>query len=96
MNSFVVVYTILTTPDFEQLPSFEMDPIQLIQFLELSARIRNVYGLAYEIDPKGLLPDADLKRAVEQVWNVSSPDRVRRSIQAVVKALDDRLETVVS
>jgi hypothetical protein len=81
---------------FEQLPSFEMDAIQLAQFLELSARIRNVYGLAYEVDAAGLLPDADLRRAVEQVWNVKSPDRVRRSVQALVKALDDRLETVMS
>lgn len=79
---------------FELLQSFEMEAIQPSQFLELADRIRKIYGLAYNVDAIDLISDADLKRAAEQVWTVRSPDRVRRSIQAVIKALDDRLERV--
>lgn len=77
---------------FEQLPSFEMEPLQRAEFMELTDRIRRVYGLAYEIPEKRLLSNDEVLRAVEQVWNVRSPDRVRRTIQAVVKTLDDHLD----
>ncbi len=35
---------------------------------------------------------AELGRLVKKLWAVASPERVRRSIQGVVQALDERLE----
>ena len=77
---------------FDQLPFFEMEPIQRREFADLASRIRTVYGVAYDIDPERLLPAGDLEQVVDQLWTVQSPDRVRRAIQGVVKALDDSLE----
>ena len=78
---------------FDQLPSFELDPIERDEFLVLAGRIRSVYGLAYECDPEHLLSDEDLEAVVHELWTVASPERVRRGIQGIVQALDDRLGT---
>jgi hypothetical protein len=77
---------------FDQLPFFEMVPIRRGEFADLAARIRAVYGIAYDGDPSCLLSNADLHRAVDELWTVRSPDRVRRAIQGIVRALDDRLD----
>lgn len=77
---------------FDKLPSFEMEPIQRSEFAELAERIRSVYGIAYDCDARRLLSDRDLGRTVDRLWAVQSPDRVRRAIQGIVKALDDRLD----
>jgi len=77
---------------FDRLPFFEMEPISLAEFADLARRIRSVYGAAYDVNAHRLLPDADLDRVVERLWTVRSPDRVRKAIQGVVKALDDGLE----
>jgi hypothetical protein len=77
---------------FDQLPFFEMEPIEHAEFVDLARRIRAVYEAAYGTDSRRLLSDGALDRVVEQLWTVRSPDRVRRAIQGVVKALDDRLD----
>lgn len=74
---------------FDQLPFFEMEPIQRREFAELATRIRAVYGVAYEANPKRLITDQNLDELVDKLWAVRSPERVRRAIQGVVKALDD-------
>jgi hypothetical protein len=77
---------------FDQLPFFEMEPIQRREFADLAKRIRAVYGTAYDMDAGRVLSDRNLDRVVDDLWTVRSPERVRRSIQGVVKALDDRLD----
>jgi hypothetical protein len=77
---------------FDELPSFKMEPIERPEFVDLAKRIREVYGAAYDAEPKRLVSDGELDRLVDQLWTVRSPDRVRRAIQGVVNALDDRLE----
>lgn len=74
------------------LPAFEMDEISDQAFLELAHRLRTVHGAAYEWDAQVALTDADLIRLVSELWSVPSPDRVRRAIQGVVQALDERLD----
>lgn len=76
---------------FDRLPFFEMDPIEQAEFLDLAERIRAMYAIAYNGQPARLLSDSDLRRVVADLWIVRSPDRVRRAIQGVVKALDDQL-----
>ncbi len=77
---------------FDRLPSFEMEPIRRDQFLALAKKIRSVHGVAYQWDADKRLTDKDLSRLVNELWAVSSPERVRRAIQGVVKGLDDCLE----
>ena len=76
---------------FDQLPFFKMEPIQRREFAELASRIRTVYGVAYDANPQQLITDRHLGD-VDQLWTVRSPERVRRAIQGVVKALDDGLD----
>lgn len=79
---------------FDRLPFFEMEAIQKREFVELAARIRSVYRVAYDSGVTPLLSDGQLGRLVEDLWAIRSPDRVRRAIQGVVNALDDRLAEV--
>lgn len=77
---------------FDRLPSFEMEPISRAQFLALAKKIRSVHGVAYQWDADKRLTDSDLSRLVDELWMVSTPERVRRAVQGVVKALDECLE----
>jgi hypothetical protein len=77
---------------FDRLPAFELDAIACDEFLALARRIRAVYGLAYGCNAEGLLPNHDLETAVHQLWTITSPELVRRAIQGVVQALDERLD----
>ena len=77
---------------FDQLPFFEMEPIEYSEFAELATRIRTVYGIAYDGDAGRLFPAGEMDRVVEELWTVRSPDRVRRAIQGIVKELDDHLD----
>jgi hypothetical protein len=77
---------------FDRLPAFELDPIERDEFVVLARRIRSVYGQAYDCGAEDLLPDGDLDTLANKLWAVASPERVRRAIQGVVNALDDRLD----
>ncbi len=79
---------------FDRLPHFEMEPIQRKEFKDLAIRIRRVYEAAYNGEQRVVLIDSELDEIVDQLWRVTSPDRVRRAIQGFVQALDDRLEPV--
>lgn len=77
---------------FDQLPSFEMDQITHADFLLLAGKIREVHGIAYDWGAASGFDDRRLGTVVDELWSVSSPDRVRRAIAGLVKALDERLE----
>ncbi len=77
---------------FDDLPSFEMDPITRLQFFELAKKIRSVHGLAYEWNAKRALPDKRLLDLVDELWSIASPERVRRGIEGVVRRLDEVLD----
>ena len=81
---------------FDRLPYFEMEPIECSEFADLAARIRTVYGIAYDVDAGRLFPDGEMNQIVEKLWTVRSPDRVRRSIQGIVEALDGRLDQLLN
>jgi len=77
---------------FDQLPCFEMEPIQRPELDELARRIRAIHAVAYDGGTGRSLPDVELDKIVDKLWAVRSPERVRRAIQGIVKALDDRLD----
>lgn len=76
------------------LPAFEMEEITEQEFLDLAHRLRAVHGTAYEWDAQDAVTDAELLGIVAELWSVPSPERVRRAIQGVVRALDERLDEV--
>lgn len=78
---------------FDQLPSFEMAPISQDQFLLLARRIREMHGAAYGWQAEKSFFDKKLVTLVNELWAISSPERIRRSIQGVVRALDGNLES---
>lgn len=77
---------------FDALPSFELEPVSEKEFLELANRIRSLHGIAHEWDSTSTFSTAQLTRLVRDLWSIASPERVRRAIQGVVHALDERLE----
>ena len=74
-----------------ELPTFELNEIAEQEFLQLARQLRVVHGVAFEWAAQVALPDVALCNLVAEVWAVPSPDRVRRSIQAVIAGLDELL-----
>ena len=79
---------------FDALPFFELEPVTEKEFLELADKIRRAHGIAHRWDSASELGTAELSRLVRRLWAVASPERVRRAIQGVVQALDEKLEKV--
>jgi hypothetical protein len=77
---------------FDGLPFFELDPIDLEDFLVLASKIRDVHGRAYQWPAGKRLNDERLRELAQQVWVAGSPERVRRAIKGIVDALDDTLD----
>jgi hypothetical protein len=77
---------------FDALPFFELEPVTEKEFLELAGKIRLVHGIAHCWDSVKGLGTSDLRSLVRRLWAVESPERVRRAIQGVIQALDERLE----
>ncbi len=77
---------------FDALPFFELEAVSEHEFLELAQKIRVVHGSAHGWNATTEYGTAELGRLVKKLWAVASPERVRRSIQGVVQALDERLE----
>ncbi|MCI0407803.1 MAG: ATP-binding protein [Acidobacteria bacterium] len=77
---------------FDRLPAFEMDPIDIKAILELARKIRTAHGLAYGWDAEAAVPDRALEAACQELGENPLPDRIRRAISGVVKLLDGRLQ----
>ncbi len=80
----------------DRLPALEVPAIEREDAGELACRIRAVHALAYRWDAARSLPDSDLAGVVDQQWRIDSPDRLRRTIQATIEALDARRATVAA
>lgn len=78
---------------FDQLPAFEMAPIDSEMITQLGCKIRQVHSVAYEWDACSAVPDPELSRACRTLGSSPLPDRVRRAIVGIVKVLDDRCQS---
>jgi hypothetical protein len=69
-----------------------MSEIRASDFLQLAKKIRGVHGAAYDWDAAGAFEEAELRRIVDRLWAVESPERVRTAIQDLVRELDALLD----
>lgn len=77
---------------FDQLPAFEVDPINTAMLVQLAHKIRHVHAVAYDWNPSAVVSDAELLETCRAFGASPLPDRVRRAIVEVVKVLDDRCQ----
>ena len=72
--------------------SFALTPPNRADIESLARTIRSVHAIAYELAPDETLGDSDLLGAVEKLLGISSQDRIRQTIEGIVRALDDVTE----
>ena len=77
---------------FDRLPTFEMSPLEVSELEELSMRILETHGIAYDWEPDLLMKYSHLRQIVHQAASLQIQDRARHTIVTVVKALDHLLE----
>jgi BREX system ATP-binding protein BrxC/D len=77
---------------FDLLQAFELESLSSADGLRLAKRIRDVHGRAYAWDASRYMTDVALRKLVETLWRIDSPDRVRHAIQSVVRELDTQME----
>jgi len=76
---------------FDDLPTFEMSPLEVPELLELAARIAPVHERAYGYG----VPETALQSmndSVAEAANSAIQDRARQAIKSAVQALDNALE----
>lgn len=79
---------------FDELPHFELSPIDFNDLLRLCSQIAHVHSRAYEWDTEKLF---DWKQAVASLWrhwNPHSPERIRTSATLFVDLLDRALDGI--
>lgn len=87
MNRFSVDYS-----ELRQFPTFEMQPLEVIQLLELAERIRETHAQALGWDAKAGMSDTSLQEVVRKTAASPVQDRSRQTIKRVVSALDEAFE----
>ena len=78
--------------NFDKLPYFRLDPINVEDAFLLAKRIRDVHAVAYNWNAKESLGDVDLHRYCKQVMMVERPDKIRQAIVSIVGLLDSHLD----
>lgn len=79
---------------FDELPHFELSPIEFDDFRKLCAQILHVHAQAYEWHPAADLDWQQTGNFVIEHWNPGSPERIRMATKAFVDYLDDELDRV--
>jgi hypothetical protein len=74
---------------FDALPTYEMSPLTTEQLKELSMRILEAHGIAYDWEPDLEMKASHLKEIVSKAASLRIQDRARHVIVSVVKALDE-------
>ena len=80
------------TAQFEQIPTFQMSPLEVEELKTLAMRILETHGVAYDWEPDLVMKTAQLDAIVQKAAAVQIQDRARHTITTVVKALDDLLQ----
>ena len=78
--------------NFDNLPFFRLDPIDVGDVFLLAKRIRKVHGIAYDWDAERTVSDPKLQQHCEQLMMMEAPDKIRQAIIRVVGILDTGLE----
>jgi hypothetical protein len=77
---------------FDDLPYFQLEPINFDDMFLLAKRIRQVHAIAYEWDAKKELNDPELRKQCKNLMKVDAPDKIRQAIISVIGHLDTKLE----
>lgn len=73
---------------FDELPIYEMSPLDLPELEELSNKIIDVHGIAYQWEPDLVIKASKVKKIVQSGASMPVQDRSRNVIINIVKALD--------
>ena len=76
----------------DNIPTFEMSPLEIDHLKELAQKVRVIHGLAYNWDINTNSIELGLNSVVERLGNIAVQNRTRQTIQEVVKFLDNQLE----
>ena len=76
----------------DELPHFELSPLDLDDFLQLVAKVMLVHSRAYDWDPLNALDWSDVGTFLRTKWQPHSPDRMRATSKALIELLDASLD----
>ncbi|MCJ7514977.1 MAG: ATP-binding protein [Dehalococcoidia bacterium] len=74
---------------FNELPTFEMAPLELTQLEELSHKILDTHAIAFGWNPQGEISSVDLSAEIDELASVQIPNRTRHFITEFTKYLDE-------
>ena len=77
---------------FDRLATFEMSPLVFTELTDLARKIVGAHGLAYNWEPERIISRAQVDEIVAKAVALQIQDKTRRTIVAVVSALDHALE----
>lgn len=77
---------------FDELPTFEMSPLTIVELEDVALKIMDVHGVAYRWDPRSIPQSSKIKSVIEQAANIQVQDRTRNAIKEAVKFLDNTFE----
>ena len=77
---------------FDVLPTFELSPLDKKDLRELSIRILDAHGIAYDWEPDLIMKNSQLRSIIDEAMLAQIQDRARYAIKSVVNALDDLYE----
>lgn len=77
---------------FDQLPTFQMSPLDFGELLALGRKILDTHGVAFRWRPGSVITNSQFREIVRNAAEVQVQDRARHTITEVVKVLDRLLE----
>lgn len=79
-------------PNFDELPCFRLDPIDINDVVSLAKKIRNVHSRAYGWRAEEEIDDDELEGYCVELMMTDSPNKIREVVVSVVALFDERLE----
>jgi len=77
---------------FDNLPTFEMSPLDVPHLQDLAKKIKDIHGIAYGWDTNSSSIESGIISVVQKSGNIAVQDRTRQTIKEVVTFLDSQLE----
>ncbi|QFS49608.1 BREX system ATP-binding domain-containing protein [Nostoc sphaeroides] len=76
----------------DNLPTFEMTPLDLADLQELAKKVKDIHGIAYEWNTNSSFIESGIISVIQQTGNIAVQDRTRQTIRAVISFLDEQIE----
>lgn len=76
----------------ENLPTFEMTPLNLVDLQELAKKVKDIHGIAYEWNTNSSFIESGINSVIQKTGNIAVQDRTRQTIRAVISFLDEQIE----